>query len=1033
MLPWVQHRWTGLCLLVMGLGALMLFLYGFFPLKYHSGKMSHMDDLPNFIDGVSIDGQQVYSSGENSVVLMVIDGLRYDFVTEEYMPYTGELLKNKSACIYVSVAEPPTVTMPRIKSPQRKMEKAQWRRTINFWRDIFAMMTGSVSTFADVALNFGAPAVRGDSVLRVANARGRRTVMYGDDTWLRLFPGLWAECDGTTSFYVTDYTEVDNNVTRHLDKILTPDENKKPTFDFLVLHYLGLDHIGHLEGARSPKIKPKLLEMDEVVKKIFTAMQKWDRNGVLMVCGDHGMRDAGGHGGATPSEVLVPLVLARSTDFQCPHPPGPGPTVAQVDVAPSVSWLLGAPPPGDSGGRLLPALLPQDTRQHLYLLHVMAQHNAKQALPTDTEFYKQFQRAEKQFAHYLATGQQSAAKIAKEFYEESLEKMAEFLTETKTEFDMFAIGMAIVMLYLIATSLLLVTLYSLQPENRHKDSVTSHSHHRSSVGAVIAFIVIFAIFSAILTTACFISETKSQLCHFNSPWLVALAAIACTFTVTYFFIKTGIERIKDLSTLKEFNVTDYLLIDATIFHCWSFFGTSFIEEEHMTWYFFWNTLMFFVLIRTVVVLLMYLSKRWYGATEVQEKPELAQKMSAVGVGILPKWILLIALHRYLRTMNQTGDRWLFLPDTADWLNAPENAFYLQAHLVIGTLATLVICLWNLRYLNNVLNIQSGLTIAAVGCILFYRIASKALETPFEDIKTWDPVQIVNVFWAILIVQFVLEILSYIGALKSCGLKPVDSKNSNSTKFVYNKPKAKTEDYFYDTLIEEPWNVDEVKLNLVRSASHLMLNDLMLIVALLMRPHNVIMVPSIYITCVLTSECLDHKLLDSKSGRKTEVADIISRTLVHMWIGILFFFYQGNSNSLSSVDLGSGYVGLREYCPVRVALRMGLHAYAGPTIAGAALFCTLAKHAETWQQYLQTIWRATNILALHRVYAVVVYCVIATVFRDHLFVWSVFSPKLLYDFVATVFSIQALATIAQLEALANITNWLARMFTYKSRL
>lgn len=69
--------------------------------------------------------------------------------------------------------------------------------------------------------------------------------------------------------------QVDQNVTRHLDKVLAPDENKKPTFDFLVLHYLGLDHIGHLEGARSPKIKPKLIEMDEVVKKIYTAMQKW--------------------------------------------------------------------------------------------------------------------------------------------------------------------------------------------------------------------------------------------------------------------------------------------------------------------------------------------------------------------------------------------------------------------------------------------------------------------------------------------------------------------------------------------------------------------------------------------------------------------------------------------------------------------------------------------------------------------------------------------------------------------------------------
>jgi hypothetical protein len=34
-------------------------------------------------------------------------------------------------------------------------------------------------------------------------------------------------------------------------------------------------------------------------------------------------------------------------------------------------------------------------------------------------------------------------------------------------------------------------------------------------------------------------------------------------------------------------------------------------------------------------------------------------------------------------MNQTGDRWLFLPDTADWLNEPDNALLLQAHLLIG--------------------------------------------------------------------------------------------------------------------------------------------------------------------------------------------------------------------------------------------------------------------------------------------------------------------------------------------------------------
>lgn len=89
---------------------------------------------------------------------------------------------------------------------------------------------------------------------------------------------LNSSVEETTEIFNHTIFQVDNNVTRHLDKVLTPDENKKPTFDFLVLHYLGLDHIGHLEGARSPKIKPKLLEMDDVVKKIYAAMKTWVGN-----------------------------------------------------------------------------------------------------------------------------------------------------------------------------------------------------------------------------------------------------------------------------------------------------------------------------------------------------------------------------------------------------------------------------------------------------------------------------------------------------------------------------------------------------------------------------------------------------------------------------------------------------------------------------------------------------------------------------------------------------------------------------------
>ena len=59
-------------------------------------------------------------------------------------------------------------------------------------------------------------------------------------------------------------------MTRHLDSELV-----NPDWDVMILHYLGLDHIGHLSGPTSPLIAPKLREMDAIVHKIYKAMEKW--------------------------------------------------------------------------------------------------------------------------------------------------------------------------------------------------------------------------------------------------------------------------------------------------------------------------------------------------------------------------------------------------------------------------------------------------------------------------------------------------------------------------------------------------------------------------------------------------------------------------------------------------------------------------------------------------------------------------------------------------------------------------------------
>jgi hypothetical protein len=71
-----------------------------------------------------------------------------------------------------------------------------------------ALVTGSVPGFVDVVLNFGSAKYEGDSILAQMSQAGQRVVFYGDDTWIKLFSDHFTRSEGTTSFYVTDYTEV---------------------------------------------------------------------------------------------------------------------------------------------------------------------------------------------------------------------------------------------------------------------------------------------------------------------------------------------------------------------------------------------------------------------------------------------------------------------------------------------------------------------------------------------------------------------------------------------------------------------------------------------------------------------------------------------------------------------------------------------------------------------------------------------------------------------------------------------------------
>lgn len=151
----------------------------------------------------------------------------------------------------------------------------------------------------------------------------------------------------------------------------------------MVLHYLGLDHIGHKAGPKSPNMLPKQKEMDGIVKMIYTAMgsQKHMQNTLLVLAGDHGMNDGGNHGGSSAGETSPALVFMSpklknlpTYGKESPLPPRDDfhfyEKIEQSDIAPTLAALLGFPVPRNNLGNMIPVfqLLWPDVKDKLQLL-----------------------------------------------------------------------------------------------------------------------------------------------------------------------------------------------------------------------------------------------------------------------------------------------------------------------------------------------------------------------------------------------------------------------------------------------------------------------------------------------------------------------------------------------------------------------------------------------------------------------------------------------------------------------------------------
>ncbi|XP_057627760.1 GPI ethanolamine phosphate transferase 2 isoform X2 [Chionomys nivalis] len=848
------------CCVAIEVVGVAIFIRGFFPAPVRSSaRPEHGVETPapEPVAGASSNWTKLPSPLFSKVVIVLIDALRDDFVFGskgvKYMPYTTYLVEKGASHSFVAEAKPPTVTMPRIK----------------------ALMTGSIPGFVDVIRNLNSPVLLEDNVIRQAKAAGKRMIFYGDETWLKLFPKHFVEYDGTASFFVSDYIEVDNNVTRHLDKVL-----KRGDWDVLILHYLGLDHIGHISGPNSPLIGHKLSEMDSILMKIHTSLLSKEREtplpSLLALCGDHGMSETGSHGASSTEEVSTPLILVSSAFERKPgdirHPKH----VQQTDLAATLAIGLGLPIPKDSVGSLLfPVIEGKPMREQLRFLHLntlqlsrLLQENVP-SYEKDPGF-EQFKMAERLHGNWVKLHLEEnhsdvllglGTKVLRQ-YLGALKTLSLSLSTQVAHYDIYSMAVGTVVVLEVLILFLLSTPHVLCRKDELDVPLLS------PVSSLL-FYLLFLVLSAIHVLVCTSSESSCYLC--SLPWLAAGGVMVLVAALLCVILSALIRMVVDGTLLKKsashpssgWSEVDLLLLLGTVGHVLSLGASSFVEEEHQTWYFLVNTLCLALSQETCrsyflgddcepqhrfhveqecvdVLACTRKDSTSYSTSEPDRKGKGVSLSETKGSSkwwavLASPWLVLICC-RLLRSLNQTGVQGAHRPDFSHWLTSSDHKAQLS-----GLAALSLVVIFMLVQKECSLISKAALALGLLG-VFCYRAATGIVLFPWQpDNKSISK----GIIEARFVYVFVLGIL-FTG----------------------------TKDLLKAQVIATDFKTRTIGLWEIHSG-------LVLLAALLLRPHNLpVLAFSLLIQTIMTKFIWKHLRHDA--------AKI---TVMHYWFGQAFFYFQ----------------------------------------------------------------------------------------------------------------------------------------------